>query len=316
VTRQAAVLSLSAMLIASALTLAGCGRDPTQTAAASGSSLQAAQSAASTPVGAPDASGAAVGDSADSPVVVAAATTASPATNDDLDARERSLDAREAEIEARERELERQREQISKRQSGNAAQGNESFEADADAATSGIASVTKVPSAPIVVPAGTPLAIELMANVNTRITRVGDKVDGRLASNLVVDDRMAATTGARVTGSVTEVVSGSNAIGGVPTLGLKFDSLVAENGATVPILARFQQQADSETGLDAAKIVGGAAAGAVIGHQVDKDDKGTVIGGIVGGAAGAAAAKNTGGEIKLRAGTVLNVTTETSFSIY
>lgn len=177
-------------------------------------------------------------------------------------------------------------------------------------------SVERVATPPIVVPAGTSLSIELAANVNTKSARVGDRVDGRLAADLVVDDRQAANAGAPVTGEVTELVSGSNKIGGTPILALTFDSLVAANGATVPILARYRRQGESENVEDAAKVLGGATAGAVIGHEVGEDDKGTVVGGILGGAAGAAAAKNTGRDLKLRAGTVINVATETSFSIY
>jgi hypothetical protein len=179
-----------------------------------------------------------------------------------------------------------------------------------------VSRVERVATPPIVVPAGTALEIELDANVNTKTARVGDSVQSHLASDLVVDGRRAATAGAAVTGKVTELVSGSDKVGGTPTLGLTFDSLVAENGATVPILARFRHQGDSDLGEDAAKVAGGAAAGAVIGHEAGDNDKGTVVGGILGGAAGAAAAKKTGGEVKLRAGRVLNVTTEASFSIY
>ncbi|HWJ05264.1 MAG TPA: hypothetical protein VNS57_05680 [Steroidobacteraceae bacterium] len=142
------------------------------------------------------------------------------------------------------------------------------------------ANVTKVPSGPIVVPAGMPLAVELTANVNTRTSRVGDRVEARLAHDLVVvDDRVAASAGAVVTGTVTEVAPGNDATGGEPTLALMFDSLVARNGATVPIKARYRQH----------------------GH----------------GAAGAAAASAAGGgEIRLRAGTVVDATMETTISIY
>jgi hypothetical protein len=177
-------------------------------------------------------------------------------------------------------------------------------------------SVQRVPTPPVVVPAGTPLSIELAANVNTKVARVGDPVQARLASDLVVDDRRAASAGTAVTGTITELVSGSDRVGGTPTLGLTFDSIVADNGATVPIRARYRHQGDSDDAEDAAKVVGGAAAGAVLGHEVGEDDKGTVVGGILGGAAGAAAAQKTGSEVKLRAGTVVTVATETSFSIY
>jgi hypothetical protein len=245
-------------------------------------------------------------------VARADAAPSSSSVDDDLSQREAELAAREAELEAQRRELDRERRELERSRGGN---GDDVEGFDADAAT-GTATVSRMPNVPIVVPAGTPLAIELAANLNTKTARVGDKVDGRLAENLVIEERMAASVGAKVTGAVSEVVSGSDKIGGVPTLGVTFDSLVAENGATIPIMARFEQQAKSESGRDAAKIAGGAAAGAVIGRQVDDDDKGTIIGGILGGAAGAAAAKKTGGEIKLRAGTIVNVSTETSFSIY
>jgi hypothetical protein len=101
-------------------------------------------------------------------------------------------------------------------------------------------SVQRVATPPIVVPAGTTLAIELAANVNTKSTRVGDRVDGRLAADLVIDDRQAASAGAALTGKVTELVAGSDAVSDMPMLGLTFDSIVAANGATIPILARYR----------------------------------------------------------------------------
>jgi hypothetical protein len=165
------------------------------------------------------------------------------------------------------------------------------------------------------VPAGTPLQIELTQSVNTKKAKVGDTVTGRLHSPVMVADQNALETGTQVTGTVTQVVSGSSKIGGVPSLGLAFDSLVAENGTRVPISAKFLQQGTSDTAKDTAKIAGGAAAGAVIGHQVGDDNKGTIIGGILGGAAGAAAAQKTGGEVRLPSGTVIAVTADTSFTV-
>jgi hypothetical protein len=55
------------------------------------------------------------------------------------------------------------------------------------------------------------------------------------------------------------------------------------------------------------KIVGGAAAGALLGDQVSKKDRGKVIGGLLGAAAGAVAAKETGTEVKLAEGTALTL---------
>jgi biotin carboxyl carrier protein len=177
-----------------------------------------------------------------------------------------------------------------------------------------MAAKTAAAPTPIVVPAGTALAVELTANVNTKRVKVGDPVQARLASDVVIDGRRAAKAGTTVSGSVSQVVSGSDRIGGIPTLGLTFDTLVAADGSTRTINASYVTQGKSETGKDTAKILGGAAAGAVVGHQVD-DDKGAVIGGLLGAGAGAAAAKKTGGDIKLLAGEVLQVTTATSFEV-
>jgi hypothetical protein len=182
------------------------------------------------------------------------------------------------------------------------------------AATSTTVKATPKPPAPIIVPAGTQLAVELTTPIGTKTAKVGDSVQGRLQSDLMVGDRRAASAGAAVEGSVTQVVSGSNKIGGVPTLAITFNTLRVVNGLTVPISGQLVQQGTSETAKDTAKIVGGAALGAIIGHQVD-DKNGTVIGGVLGGAAGTAAAKKTGGEVNLPAGTVVAVTTQSSFQV-
>ena len=79
------------------------------------------------------------------------------------------------------------------------------------------------------------------------------------------------------------------------------------------ISANFVQSGKSETGKDTAKIVGGGAAGAVIGHQID-DDKGKVIGGIIGGVAGAIGAQKTGTEVEIPGGSVLAANVRTAFT--
>jgi hypothetical protein len=162
---------------------------------------------------------------------------------------------------------------------------------------------------PINVPEGTPLEIELTKGVNSKKVKVGDPVYARLHSDLVVDGWHAVDAGASVHGSVVEVASGSKKIGGAPRIALAFNSITTNDGNSVPINARYERKGESDTTEDAAKVAGGAAAGAVVGHQVD-DDKGSVVGGVLGAAAGAAAAKNTGSDLKLESGTVLQLTTQ------
>jgi len=105
---------------------------------------------------------------------------------------------------------------------------------------------------------------------------------------------------------VSEVVSGSDRVGGTPTLGLKFDGIELQPGRTVGISGTLHEQGKSDTGRDTAKIAGGALVGAIIGKQVG-DNKGRLIGGLLGGAAGVAAAKKTGTEVTLPAGTSFTV---------
>jgi len=177
-----------------------------------------------------------------------------------------------------------------------------------------VAKPAPVPVQPIVIPAGTELSIGLSSTVSTKSASIGDPVDARLASDLVVDGRRAIMAGAPIRGRVTEVVSGSKRIGGTPTLAMNFDGIELEDGKTVAISGQLVQQGKSETGRDTAKIVGGTAAGAIIGHQID-DDKGTVIGGILGGAAGVIAARKTGGEIDVPAGTVMAFVVDRPFQV-
>jgi hypothetical protein len=245
----------------------------------------------------------------------AEAQAAADARTAELAAKEQELAEREAALQAQEADKARLDAEAAATTAAAAAKKAAATKATSKPANTTAATKAPVaPPTPIVVPAGTQLAVALTHNVNTKKVLVGAPVDGTLASDLRVDGRTAAKTGAAVKGVVTQVISGSDKIGGVPTIGLRFDTLVAADGSTQTINASYLQQAKSETGKDTAKILGGAAAGAVVGHQVD-DDKGTVIGGLLGAASGAAVAQKTGVDIKLTAGQVLNVATTTTFEV-
>jgi len=165
------------------------------------------------------------------------------------------------------------------------------------------------PPAPkvITVPAGTQLPLALTADLTSKTAKVGDSVRASLTSDVRVGDRVAIPSGTTVAGQITSVVSGSDKIGGVPSLGLRFDRIEMPGGKDVPINGEITQKGKSDTGGDTAKIVGGTAAGAIIGHQVKGGDKGKVIGGLIGGAIGAVAAHQTGTEARLAAGSPLTI---------
>jgi hypothetical protein len=253
------------------------------------------------------------------PVAETTSVAADPAT--ELAAREAELANREAGLALKEREQELTRRETALAAKQSAAKSPAPPKAATTpprpavvAATPPPPKAAPAPVLPIVVPAGTQMSIGISSAVSTKTASIGDPIDARLASDLVIDGRRAILAGAPVRGRVTEVISGSRKIGGTPTLAMNFDGLELEDGTTVPISGKLVQQAKSDTAKDTAKIVGGTAAGAIIGHQID-DDKGTVIGGLLGGAAGAIAARKTGGEIDVPAGTVMAFVLDSSFQV-
>jgi hypothetical protein len=159
----------------------------------------------------------------------------------------------------------------------------------------------------VTVPSGTELKFALASDVSTKSAKVGDTFRARLISDVVAEGKVAVPAGTIVVGQVTNVVSGSDKIGAVPAISLHFSSLEYSGGKTLPISGDFTSTGKSEKGQDTAKIVGGAAAGAILGHQTNNKSSGTIIGGLLGAGAGTLAAKKTGSEVKLPAGTEVAV---------
>ena len=225
----------------------------------------------------------------------------------EMKAKEEELARKEAELALREREQD-----LAQREAA-LAKATTSSKPKASSTTStktAAAAPKPAPSGPrkYTVAAGTSISVQLPATITTKNAKVGDRVAANLSNDLVVDGKVIAKAGALLQGSITEVVSGSNKIGGTPSLTLAFDNLVLADGSDTRVSGQVSQvAAKSDTGRDTAKIAGGAAAGAIIGHQIDSD-KGKIIGGLLGAAAGAAAAKKTGTEVELPAGTVLGFT--------
>lgn len=255
----------------------------------------------------------------------------------ELAAKEQELAEREAAVKAEEEAAARQKaveEELARRDAENAAaaekakaeqeaaaaaakkKSTSTKAAAATGAAAGTAAAAKAPEPPkpIVVPAGTQLAVALGSTVSTKTAKEGTRVNGQLASDLVIDGRKAASAGASISGVIHKVISGSDRVGTTPKLTIIFDSLVAANGANVPIAAKFQQLGKSEKGKDTAKIVGSAAAGAIIGNQVSHKG-GSVIGGVLGAGAGTAIANKTGNEVDVPAGAPITATTTAEFEV-
>jgi len=221
-----------------------------------------------------------------------------------LKSKEEELARREAELALKEKEAD-----LARREAALSKPASSGSSSKPKTTTTASAPAPK-PAGPRVytVPAGTSIEVQLPATITTKTAKVGDRISASLTQDLVVDGKVIARAGNLLQGSVSEVISGSKKIGGTPTLGLSFDNLTLADGSDATVNGSVTQvAAKSDKGRDAAKIAGGAVAGAVIGHQVD-GDKGKIIGGLLGAAAGTMAAKKTGTEVELPAGTVLGFT--------
>jgi hypothetical protein len=255
---------------------------------------------------------------ADEPAVDDPAAQAAAEADAELKAREEELARREAELALKEKEKELADREAALAKASAPKPAASKTAASAPAAKPATSKPAPAPVAAVpkdyVVPAGTSISVQLPAEISTKTAKVGQRLTANLTSDLVVGGKVVAKAGAPVQGSITEVISGSKTIGGKPTLGLRFDSLTFEGGDR-PIDARITQVADkSDKAGDTAKIAGGAVAGGVIGHQLDSD-QGKVIGALIGAAAGTVAARKTGKEVVLPAGTVVGMTLESPVTV-
>jgi hypothetical protein len=287
------------------LVIAGCGRSTPDAA-----STAAEPAAAPATEAAPSSAEAAVAEAA-----AAEQAAAIAAKEAELAEREAALKQQELEAELKKRELEAQAAQ----QAAAAAAAKKAAAKPKPAPTQVAAAPAPKPAAPppppppLVVPPGTPLSIEVTSAVSTKTAAVGNRVQGRLASDVLVGGRRAVPAGAPVSGVITQVVSGSKKIGGTPMLAINFDTLDV-GGRAIAIGAPLSIQGKSETAKDTAKVIGTGAAGAVIGHQVSHKN-GAIVGGILGTAGGLAIAKNTGSEVEIAAGSVVGVSLTGGFEV-
>jgi uncharacterized membrane protein len=147
---------------------------------------------------------------------------------------------------------------------------------------------------------GTPIAIQLLTPLDTGTAQAGQEFSATLAQPLAVV-RTIWPKGTQVKGRVVEVVS-SGRLSRPASITLQITQI-----GNSPVMTEPEQiDGKSHAGRNAGLIVGGAAAGAILGG-VAGGGKGAVIGTAAGAGAGTLAAAATGKqEIVLRAETPLN----------
>jgi hypothetical protein len=145
-------------------------------------------------------------------------------------------------------------------------------------------------------PVGTEIHAALDDSITSRRDTVGAQVDGHVMENVVgPDGRTLIAAGTPVRFTVTQIrPSRSKSSQGRLALraeGISFSDQLHSVKAEVKPVSR-ELRGRGVTGSEAAKVGGGAAAGAVIGGVVG-NTKGAVIGGVAGAAAGAVVASQT-----------------------
>ena len=171
------------------------------------------------------------------------------------------------------------------------------------------------PAAPVVYTAGSGSFLDMAVadTISSRTARVGQEFTAS-----VVDDvkdaagHVVIPAGSTVHGKIDAVKPAPNPnTPGTLTLSV---ATVTIRGKDFPLAAHIDSLETIRKGRgvtkgDAAKVGGGAAAGAILGRILGGNAKGTVIGGIVGGAAGAAVAAGTkDADIVLPKGAHINAT--------
>jgi hypothetical protein len=160
--------------------------------------------------------------------------------------------------------------------------------------------------------AGTQVDATITDAISSRQAKAGDPFTASVVEDVNADGRVAIPAGSTVQGTITEVSPAPNA-GSTGTLTLAVSS-VTVRGTTYDVAVSIDSLQTTNEGrgvsaMDAVRVGGGAAAGAILGRVIGGNATGTVVGGVIGGVAGvavSAAIKDV--DIVLPAGTHLMLT--------
>lgn len=148
------------------------------------------------------------------------------------------------------------------------------------------------PPPPIVIPAGTHIAVRVQQDLGSAISQAGETFAATVVNPVIVDGQTAIPAGAPASGTVVA----AKALGrfkGQAYLELRLDS-VRTDGSRYEVHTSTLERVQKGKGKRSAEFIGGGAGlGALIGGLAG-GGKGALIGGLVGGGAGTAGAGLTG----------------------
>jgi hypothetical protein len=175
-----------------------------------------------------------------------------------------------------------------------------------DAAGGSAASRPAARPASVLIPEGTRLPVVLETSLSSDGNNAGDTVVGKLSSDVTVEGRTLAAAGSELRGRVTAAV-GSGRVKGRARLAFAFDTLEVHGRRHEINATPIDITAEGTGKKDAAIIGGSAVAGGIIGAIADGKG-GAGKGVLIGGAAGTGAVLATKGkEVRLPAGTQLEL---------
>jgi hypothetical protein len=151
------------------------------------------------------------------------------------------------------------------------------------------------------------IGLQVDTAVSTRTAEIEDTVEARVTRNVLVADEVAVPAGTRILGSVV-LVEQIGKLRGAARLGVRFHTLVMDDGLQVPIATETIYREGKARGSDSVSKIGGAAVGGAILGAIFGGSRGAAIGGSIGAAGGTAAALNSDGDpAGLPPGTMLTV---------
>ena len=155
-----------------------------------------------------------------------------------------------------------------------------------------LAVMTPAARAQVNVPSGTAIVVTLDQSVSSKDAQTGQKLDGTVAQDVVVDGKVAVPKGSRAQLSVADVQA-SGRLSTPAKLWLKIDS-VEVKGQTYRTSTRWSgQTGPNHNERNVVAIGGGTGVGALIGG-IAGGGKGALIGAGAGAGAGTATAAITG----------------------
>lgn len=145
----------------------------------------------------------------------------------------------------------------------------------------------------LVVSADSVIGLQTEGLLSSDRARVEDLVEARVVRDVRVNGAVAIAAGTRALGTVVVVERGGR-LRDRARLGIRFQSLLFADGSTTPITTEtIFRLGDPPSNGSAAKIGGGAVAGAILGAIIG-GSKGAAIGATAGAGGGAAAVMSSG----------------------